>query len=133
MIDVVSVTRLEWLEMTHRFSTNLQVIDFFTFSCVKFMDILLKMKSSHFISSVSYYPTLLAANPSGDIVNCVLRMWIMPRDNGLWPQASRVLGSFHDCLSPTVNDHMSSVQNPGWLFDIGDYTTQLYGDYNKPF
>ena len=21
----------------------------------------------------------------------------------------------------------SSVQNPGWLFDIGDYTTQLYG------
>ena len=19
-----------------------------------------------------------------------------------------------------------------WLFDIGDYTTQLYGDYNKP-
>ena len=27
---------------------------------------------------------------------------------------------------------MSSVENPGWLFDIGDYTTQLYGDYNKP-
>ena len=21
------------------------------------------------------------------------------------------------------------VQSPGWLFDIGDYTTQLYGDY----
>ena len=21
---------------------------------------------------------------------------------------------------------------PGWLFGIGDYTTQLYGDYNKP-
>ena len=28
--------------------------------------------------------------------------------------------------------HLSSVENPGWLFDIGDYTTQLYGDYNKP-
>ena len=26
---------------------------------------------------------------------------------------------------------VSSVQNPGWLFDIVDYTTQLYGDYNK--
>ena len=26
---------------------------------------------------------------------------------------------------------MSSVQNPGWLFDIGDYTTQLYGDDNN--
>ena len=24
---------------------------------------------------------------------------------------------------------LSSIQNPGWLFDIGDYTTQLYGDY----
>ena len=21
---------------------------------------------------------------------------------------------------------------PGWLFDIGDYTTQFYRDYNKP-
>ena len=26
----------------------------------------------------------------------------------------------------------SSVENPGWLGYIGDYTTQLYGDYNKP-
>ena len=32
----------------------------------------------------------------------------------------------------TPRTSMSSVQNPGWLFDIGDYTTQLYGDYNKP-
>ena len=30
-------------------------------------------------------------------------------------------------------NHLSSVQNPGWLVDIGDYTTQLYGDYNKPY
>ena len=29
-------------------------------------------------------------------------------------------------------DQMSSVENSGWLLDIGDYTTQLYGDYNKP-
>ena len=27
-----------------------------------------------------------------------------------------------------VHMNMSSVQNPGWLFDIRDYTTQLYGD-----
>ena len=27
---------------------------------------------------------------------------------------------------------MSSVQNPGCWGYIGDYTTQLYGDYNKP-
>ena len=34
----------------------------------------------------------------------------------------------------SINDiiEVSSVENPGWLFDIGDYTTQLYGDYNKP-
>ena len=24
-------------------------------------------------------------------------------------------------------------KNLGWLFLIGDYTTQLYGDYNKPW
>ena len=34
------------------------------------------------------------------------------------------------CLVPFF--HMSSVENPGWLGYIGDYTTQLYGDYNKP-
>ena len=26
-------------------------------------------------------------------------------------------------------ESVSSVENPGWLFDIGDYTTQLYVDY----
>ena len=33
---------------------------------------------------------------------------------------------------PFAQTQMSSVENPGWLFDIGDYTTQLYRDYNKP-
>ena len=28
--------------------------------------------------------------------------------------------------------HLSSVQNPGWLGYIRDYTTQRYRDYNKP-
>ena len=36
-----------------------------------------------------------------------------------------------DCAH-SMNGAPSSVENPGWLFDIGDYTTQLYGDYNKP-
>ncbi len=38
-------------------------------------------------------------------------------------------------LSVESGDQLSDdlmLQNPGWLFDIGDYTTQLYGDYNKP-
>ncbi len=26
---------------------------------------------------------------------------------------------------------MSHEKNPGWLGFIGDYTIQLYGDYNK--
>ena len=28
--------------------------------------------------------------------------------------------------------YMSNEKNPGYLLYIGDYTTQLYGDYNKP-
>ena len=28
--------------------------------------------------------------------------------------------------------HMSHEKNPGWLGYRGDYTTQLYGDYNNP-
>ena len=39
--------------------------------------------------------------------------------------AEIVLNSFR------MNLHLSSVENHGWLFDIGDYTPQLYGDYNK--
>ena len=34
-----------------------------------------------------------------------------------------------------VAEHLSSVENPGWLFYTRDYTTQLYGNignYNKP-
>ena len=27
---------------------------------------------------------------------------------------------------------MSNEKNPGWFGYIGDYTTQLYRDYNKP-
>ena len=39
----------------------------------------------------------------------------------------------HGILNQSVIEcHVSSVENPGWLFYIGDYTTQLYGDYNKP-
>ena len=35
------------------------------------------------------------------------------------------------CYSQVI-PNVSNDKNPGWLFDIGDYTTQLYGDYNKP-
>ena len=28
--------------------------------------------------------------------------------------------------------HMSYEKNLGWLFDIGDYTTHLYGDFYMP-
>ena len=33
------------------------------------------------------------------------------------------LEGFHPSPSEQI------LKNPGWLFDIGDYTTQLYGDY----
>ena len=29
-------------------------------------------------------------------------------------------------------NQMSHEKNPGWLFYMEDYTTQLYRDYNKP-
>ena len=32
----------------------------------------------------------------------------------------------------TSTNHLSNEKNPGWLDYIGDYTTQLYRDYNKP-
>ena len=35
-------------------------------------------------------------------------------------------------LRKELKQHVSHEKNPGWLFGIGDYTTQLYGDYNKP-
>ena len=31
-----------------------------------------------------------------------------------------------------LESHMSNEKNLGWLGYIGDYTTQLYRDYNKP-
>ena len=46
-----------------------------------------------------------------------------------------------DCLddgaaegnSPIDSYEVSNEKNPGCLGYIGDYTTQLYGDYSKPF
>ena len=32
----------------------------------------------------------------------------------------------------TWPNHLSHEKNPGWLGYIGDYTTQLYRDYNRP-
>ena len=39
----------------------------------------------------------------------------------------KVLGVLGEVLEVRRICQMSSVQNPSWLFDIGDYTTQLYG------
>lgn len=33
----------------------------------------------------------------------------------------------HKPNKPNKKTHVSSVQNSGWWFDIGDYTTELYG------
>ena len=57
-------------------------------------------------------------------------------------QASISPKNLYDAKSPEVYRqngctkavyfHISQEKNPGWLGYIGDYTTQLYGDYNKP-
>ena len=40
--------------------------------------------------------------------------------------------SFKAVLVRVFLVHMSNEKNPGSLGYTGDYTTQLYGDYNKP-
>ena len=42
--------------------------------------------------------------------------------------------TIHDASMILVdaNVDMSNETKPGWLGYIRDYTTQLYGDYNKP-
>ena len=35
-------------------------------------------------------------------------------------------------LIPFFSVMLSNEKNPGWLGYIGDYTIQLYRDYNKP-
>ncbi len=39
---------------------------------------------------------------------------------------------FNHFLNHIQEEHMSHEKTPGWLGYIGDCTTQLYGDYNKP-
>ena len=39
---------------------------------------------------------------------------------------SNVAGLFN------IQKHLSNEQNPGWLGYVGDYATQLYGEYDKP-
>ena len=41
-------------------------------------------------------------------------------------------GSLNQNFLKKLAGHLSNEKNLGWLFDIGDYTTQLYGDYDKP-
>ena len=41
--------------------------------------------------------------------------------------------SLHLCPEKSVDSFLNSEKRaPGWLGDTGDYTSQLYGDYNKP-
>ena len=54
------------------------------------------------------------------------------RGGGLSVTWDHNLTIFHAQKNGWKTHHLSSVENPGWLFDIGDYTTQLYGDYSKP-
>ena len=43
-----------------------------------------------------------------------------------------IKGFMKDALHKFVSRMSHEKKTPGWLFDIGDYTTQLYGDYNRP-
>ena len=48
------------------------------------------------------------------------------------PQGWQFMGFFFSLKNvELVGKHMSHEKHPGWLGFIGDYTIQLYGDYNK--
>ena len=50
----------------------------------------------------------------------------------IWNHSFLELHAFEVVINfrPHICPNMSSVQNPGWLFYIQDYTTHLYGDCN---
>ena len=43
-----------------------------------------------------------------------------------------IVGASSDLSQGHLKQHVSNEKNPGWLGYIGHYTTQWYGDYNKP-
>ena len=38
---------------------------------------------------------------------------------------------FHFLATPGFNQHLSNEKHIGWLFDIGDYSTQVDGDNKR--
>ena len=53
---------------------------------------------------------------------------ILPQQWHLW----RLPISDHHCREEDVGSYLSNEKNPGCLGYRGDYTTQLYRDFNKP-
>ena len=68
------------------------------------------------------------------IIVCFLKLpwkFTTPKDQReqQLPQQNRQL--FQVSFPSITSFHLSSDQNRGWLFYIGDYTTQAHGDYNQ--
>ncbi len=82
-------------------------------------------------------PLLIAKTKGIDIlfaylfeyINQAVLVWCICIHKQAQQGPNKVRGGSHQVGS---DRYLSSVENPGWLFDIGDYTTQLYRDYNKP-
>ena len=58
------------------------------------------------------------------------------KSGGIWSRCIWVEmpKGYHRCEGNVITEslHLSNEKNPGWLGYVGDYTTQLYRDYNKP-
>ncbi len=64
-----------------------------------------------------------------------LRIQVCPK-KGITPTflfVSDGIGALNPLLGKVLDPFLSNEKNPGYLLYIGDYTTQLYGDYNTPF
>ncbi len=77
--------------------------------------------------------TLAQATPNlGNVERCNQEEGaVFGKEYSQFPEESLCFRAY----APLVTDgefQLSHEENPGWLGYIGDYTTQLYGDYNKP-
>ena len=73
------------------------------------------------VDSLSIYPMAPGATET-----CQTVSWRNRSSSG----PVRGCDAFKQCVSNSVQ--MSHEKNLGWLGYTGDYTAQLYGDYNKP-
>ena len=101
----------------------------------------ISLKIVHRVVLVSYNDPQFSTFFQGSLVSCLHCEYSLGRCiTETWlpslREKKRVVLDFHGDFLPlggeSLNIQVSHEKNPGWLGYIGDYTTQLSRDYNKP-